>query len=155
MVSARQSSSTLSRSSLSKFSSSVWFAVKKLVGGSCLGSPTTTTLSPRAMAPTASAVGSCEASSNTTMSNFGKVGSMYCATEMGDMSIHGHILRSRLGMLSKSLRMGILRPPLRIAFCSTDTSDEPAPALMLGIFAESFALSSCTVSSSKVFSVSR
>ena len=37
---------------------SIWSFLKKLVGGICFGSPTTTRFSPRAIAPTASHVGS-------------------------------------------------------------------------------------------------
>lgn len=44
--------------------------VEEACRGICLGSPTTTRLFPRAIAPTASEVGICDASSNTTMSNF-------------------------------------------------------------------------------------
>ena len=113
-----------------------------------MGSPTITTLSPRAMAPTASLVDICDASSNTTRSNFGKAGSIYCATEMGDISIQGHIRRSRVGMLSNSLRIGIFLPPLLIALRSMESSELPFEALEeSGILAESFATSSAIVSS--------
>ena len=101
----------LSMSSFSASPSSTWLVVKKLVGGICLGSPTTMTALPRAMAPTASLVGICEASSNTTRSNFSWSRSMNCATEMGLMSMQGHSLGSKVGIWSRMLRMEVLRPP--------------------------------------------
>src|SRR5450830_151368 len=56
---------------------------KKLVGGSCLGSPTITTCLPRAMAPMASHTGICEASSNTTRSKLLASAERYCAIDSG------------------------------------------------------------------------
>src|SRR5690554_7405699 len=96
-------------SSLSAFYSSEWLLEKKLVGGICLGSPTTIIFWPRAMAPTASQVGIWEASSKITRSNFVLSTSKYWATEMGLMSMQGHMRGKRLGMRSNSFRMEIGR----------------------------------------------
>ena len=132
-------------------SSSLRTVVKKLVGGSCFGSPTTIRSLPRAIAPTASQVGIWDASSKMTRSNFGKDGSIYCATEIGDISIHGQRQRSRFGMLSKSLRIAVPRPPERIARWRIEISeDAEASSIALGIFAESIAASSCLVRFSKL-----
>ena len=143
---ARQSSRRLSRSSFSLFSSSIRFEEKKFVGGSCLGSPTITTFSPLAIVPAASAVGSCEASSKITRSNFGNDGSIYCATDMGLMSIQGQSLRRRFGILSKRLLSDIILPLLFMARLSMPISEVEAQAEpWAGIFAERRAKSSCIV----------
>ena len=39
---------------------------------------------------------------------------MYCATEMGLISMHGHSLGKRVGMLSMMVRMEFPLPPLAI-----------------------------------------
>src|SRR3546814_6886714 len=58
---------------------------KKEVGGICLGSPTTMTLLPRAMAPIASHTVICEASSKTTRSKCLLPAARNWATESGLM----------------------------------------------------------------------
>ena len=85
---------------------------KKLVGGICLGSPTTITDLPRAMAPTASLVGICEASSKITRSNLLCDNAKNCATDIGLMSIHGQSLGNRVVMLSNKSRSEMPLPPL-------------------------------------------
>ncbi len=52
-------------------------------------SPTTIKLLPLEIAPTASLVGICEASSNMTMSNLGISGLRYCAQDIGDIKNTG------------------------------------------------------------------
>ena len=75
---------------------------------------------------------------------------MYCATEIGLISIHGQSRRSRVGILSKRLRRDIILPPLFIARLSMPISEAAEQALpATGIFAESRAASSCTVSREK------
>ena len=144
---ARQSSSRLSRSSSSLLSSSIRLLVKNDVGGSCFGSPTITTFSPLAIVPTASLVGSCDASSNITRSNFGNDGSIYCATEIGLISIHGQSLLSSVGILSNSFLSGIILPLFLIAFFSIPISEDAALVPSdTGIFADNLAASSCIVS---------
>ena len=83
---------------MSAFSSSNIFDAKNDVGGICLGSPTIIASSPRASAPTALLVGSCEASSKITRSNGVLFGSRYCATDSGLISIHGHNLGNNVGI---------------------------------------------------------
>ena len=75
------------------------------------------------MAPTASHVGIWEASSNTTKSNLSWFTSIYCATDIGLISIHGHMRGNKLGIESNSLRIGTPRPLLRIHFCKIPTSE--------------------------------
>src|SRR6202000_1978627 len=101
------------RSSCSTLSSSKVFVEKKLVGGICLGSPTTITLVPRAIAPTASQVGIWEASSETTKSNVALLASKYCATEIGLMSMQGVSRGRTFGIESNNFLRGIARPLLR------------------------------------------
>ena len=112
-------------SSMSTSSSSTCEVEKKLVGGICFGSPTTTSALPRATAPTASLVGICEASSKITISNFSRATSTYCATDMGLISIHGQSLGSKVGMLSIIERMELPRPPfimLRLRIPSSEVA---------------------------------
>ena len=101
-------------SSISASSSSTCVVEKKLVGGICLGSPTTTSALPRAMAPTASLVGIWEASSKMTISNLSVFKSIYWATEIGLMSIQGQSFGNKFGIWSIILRMEVPRPPLAI-----------------------------------------
>ena len=114
MESVMQSSRMLSMSSMSASSSSTLCDTKKLVGGICLGSPTQTSALPRAMAPTASEVGICEASSKMTRSNFSLFMSRYWATESGDISMQGQSLGSRVGIWSMILRTLEPRPPFEM-----------------------------------------
>ena len=79
---------------------------------------------------------------------------MYCATEIGLMSITGHILRSRFGMLSKSFRIDIILPPDLIAFWSMPISELFAELPGVGIFADSSAASSLIESVEKLSSTS-
>ena len=85
---------------------------KKLVGGICLGSPTTITDLPRAMAPTASLVGICDASSKITRSNLFCDKSKNCATDIGLISIQGQSLGNSVLMLSNKSRREMPLPPL-------------------------------------------
>ena len=75
----------LSRSAVRLPSSSPSSAIrsKKLVGGSCLLSPTTTACLPRTSAPSASTGRTWLASSNTTRSKPTDPGGMYLAIESG------------------------------------------------------------------------
>ena len=77
-------------------------------------SPTTISALPRAIAPTASLVGICEASSKMTRSNFSDFKSIYCATLIGLISIQGQRRGNKVGMLSMMVRMELPRPPLAI-----------------------------------------
>ena len=101
-------------SSMSASSSSTAFVAKKLVGGICFGSPTQMSALPRAIAPTASDVGICDASSKHTMSNGGWSRSMNCATEMGLISITGQSFGSSVGIWSMMCRMVAPRPLVAI-----------------------------------------
>ena len=101
-----------SMSSYAASSSSTLVDEKKLVGGICFGSPTTISDLPRAMAPTASHVGICEASSNTTRSNLSLARLRYCATLIGLISIHGQRRGNNVGIFTKRSRMDSPRPPL-------------------------------------------
>ena len=111
-----QSSRMDSISSTSMSSSFVLLVMKKLVGGICIGSPTTITALPLAMAPTASLVGIWLASSKMTRSNRPLVISRYCATERGLISIQGQ----RMGMMwrvwSMTRRTLVPRPWLVMRF---------------------------------------
>ena len=98
------------------------------------------------MVPTASLVGSCDASSKITRSNFGKDGSIYWATDMGLISIQGHIFLRRFGILSNKLLIDIILPPLLMAFFNIPISEDEAPAAVpAGTFADSFETSSLIV----------
>ena len=118
-----QSSRMLSISSKAASSSSTCEVAKKLVGGICLGSPTTTSDLPRAMAPTASLVGICEASSKMTRSNLSLFRSRYWATEMGLINMQGQSLGSRVGIWSIMRRMDVPRPPLPMLRFRMPTSE--------------------------------
>ena len=88
----------LSRSSISRLSSSTEVVEKNDVGGICFGSPTITASLPLARTPTALQVGSCDASSNTTRSKGSRLGSRYWAAEIGLISIHGQRRLSIFGI---------------------------------------------------------
>ena len=62
-------------------------------------------------------------SSKITKSNCGHSELRYCDTESGLISIAGHILDIRSGIVSKSLRIDTPRQPLRIHFCKNPTSE--------------------------------
>ena len=109
-----QSSRTLSRSAMSD--SSVCRASKKSVGGICFGSPTTITCRPRPIAPAASEVGSCEASSKMMRSKLYLSGARYCATEIGLISMQGAMRGIRCGIRLKICRMEQPRPRLFLIF---------------------------------------
>ena len=68
---------------------------------------------------------------------------MYCATEIGLISIHGHSLRRSVGIESNSFLSGIILPLFLMALFSIPISEEAAlvPSLE-GTFAESLATSS-------------
>ena len=104
MPRARQSSRTLSRSSVSGFSSSAPTDIKNDVGGICLGSPTIIALLALASEGTASHVGSCEASSKITISNRSAAAGRYCDTVNGDISIHGATTFKSSGISPNRLR---------------------------------------------------
>ena len=73
---------------------------------------------------------------------------MYCATDIGLISIQGQIRRSSVGMLSNSFLIGIFLPPLFIALSSIESSEVPCAAVEAsGILADSFETSSVIVSS--------
>ena len=63
------------------------------------------------MAPTASLVGICDASSKMTRSKGGWFRSMNCATEMGLINMQGHSCGSSVGSCSMMRRMVTPRPP--------------------------------------------
>ena len=126
-----QSSRILSISSKSASSSSTCVDVKKLVGGICLLSPTQIKAFPLAMAPTASLVGICEASSKMTRSNLSVPRSRNWATESGLISIQGQRRGSSVGMLSMIARIDVPRPPLlmlRFRILISEPSDDAAAA---------------------------
>ena len=79
---------------------------KKLVGGSCLGSPTMTTCLARAMAPMASQTGICEASSKMTMSKLLVSALRYWAMDSGLISRQGVRRSTAEGICSSSWRSG-------------------------------------------------
>jgi len=70
--------------------------MKKEMGDSCFGSPTTIACRPREITPTASHTGICDASSKMTRSNCAST-SRYCATDSGDIRRHGFRRGSNLG----------------------------------------------------------
>ena len=70
-----------------------------LVGGSCFGSPTMIVCRARAIAPTASHVVICEASSKITTSNSAWFGGKYWAIESGDISMQGASFGKACGIL--------------------------------------------------------
>ena len=107
---------------MSASSSFTLVELKKLVGGICFGSPTTITDLPRAMAPIASLVGICEASSNTMRSNLSCERSMYCATDIGLISIHLHNRGMSVGNWSIRSRIETPRPPFDMFRCSKPIS---------------------------------
>ena len=80
-----------------------------------MGSPTTTRLLPLAIAPTASLVGICDASSKMTMSNMPASALRYCATLIGLMSMHGHICGRRSGIFEKRVLSDMPLAVLRTA----------------------------------------
>ena len=86
---------------------------KNRVGGSCLGSPTTITCRPRPMAPIASQVGICDASSKMTRSNGSASAGRYWATDSGLIIRQGISRRIAFGMRSASWRTGRCRCRLR------------------------------------------
>ena len=139
----------LSRSSLSECCSLKFSAIKKLVGGNWCSSPTITVPSPRDIAATASHVGIWDASSKMTRSNCGQSGPRYCETESGLISIAGHILEIRSGMVSNNLRIETPRQPFRMHFCRKPTSELwDASFRRAGSIAESLMTSSRRVVSS-------
>ena len=87
--------------------------VKKLVGGSCLESPTTTSCFPRTTAPMASSGRSCEASSMMMRSKVCRPPRKYCATERGLIMKHGLSARSAPPARLTSWRMGTCARCLR------------------------------------------
>ena len=97
----------LSASSTSFSSPPTAVLPKKLVGGICCGSPTTTTCLPRAITPIASQTSICEASSNTMRSNGSISMSRNCATESGLIRKHGLYLATRSPLSARSLRTGV------------------------------------------------
>ena len=82
--------------------------VKNEVGGSWRESPATTTCRAREMADTASAGGTCEASSNTTTSNHWPGGSTD-ATTSGLITQHGRTAVTRSGQRVTRSRSGASR----------------------------------------------
>jgi hypothetical protein len=101
----RRGSSSISSSSLVTVS-------KNEVGPSCLGSPTTTSCAPRAIAPSASSGRICDASSITTTSKWNSPGGRYCATACGPIMTHGFSAWiARPARLNISL-IGMCRPRL-------------------------------------------
>ena len=78
---------------------------KKLVGGSCLESPTTTADVARDSAPSASASGTCDASSNTTKSKGGNAGSRCMAALSGLASTIGFTAANAPPVWRISVRM--------------------------------------------------
>ena len=110
----------LSRSSVSKSSEAVVWSLKKDVGGICIGSPTMMAFSPLAMAPTASHVGSCDASSKITRSKSGfSDGAMNCAADIGLMRTHGVSLRIISCVSRNRVRIEMPLPLLLMARCSS------------------------------------
>ncbi len=124
--------------------------LKKFVGGSCFGSPTIIVSVPRAIAPTASQVGICDASSKITRSNGGKLASRYWATEIGLISRQGFSRINRFGVLLNSARIGMCR----VCFC-TSLRKMPISELPFGVptccgtRASNRARSTCVVNSRK------
>ena len=145
-----QSSRMLSISSNSASSSSTCEEEKKLVGGICLGSPTTTNALPRAIAPTASLVGICDASSKITRSNFSASRSIYWATDIGLINMHGHSLGNRVGIWSIILRIDVPRPPFEMFLFRIPISElEAASIVSDGILAANLQYSSFLLNSWK------
>ena len=63
---------------------------------------------PRAMAPTASQVEICDASSKITTSKAGWPAGKYCATDSGDIRTQGASLPKVFGIAAKSERVDML-----------------------------------------------
>ena len=91
------------------------------VGGICLESPTTTAAFARPRAPTASATRICEASSNTTRSNWPETAGKNRATESGDTSTHGITVVISSPYCASSARTPSPRRCLASSRCSAPT----------------------------------
>ena len=122
----------LSKSSVSKSSSpSSTCSMKNDVGGICLGSPTITASLPLAITPIALHVGSCEASSNTTMSNIPHLsGSKNCAHDRGLMSTHGQSFKMSSPICVKSVLIETPLPPALIACCRIPNAEDTFASLL-------------------------
>ena len=113
---------TLSRSAVTLSSSASSAPIKrskKLVGGSCLPSPTTTTCLPRAIAPRASTGLTWLASSKTTRSKSRAPGSRKLAIESGLIMKTGLIAWMASPALRTSCRIGRCRRFFWISRLST------------------------------------